>query len=40
VRCLASPQRDHVNIGIGYVLSHSRDAVDVAPYELQRGFVD
>jgi geranylgeranyl reductase family protein len=33
------PKRDHVNIGIGYVLSHYRAAVDRAPYELQRGFV-
>jgi geranylgeranyl reductase family protein len=34
------PKRDHVNIGIGYVLAHYRDAIDAAPYELQRGFVD
>ncbi len=33
------PKRDHVNIGIGYVLSHYRHAVDAAPYELQRSFV-
>jgi flavin-dependent dehydrogenase len=33
------PKRDHVNIGIGYVLSHYRQAVDAAPYELQRGLV-
>jgi flavin-dependent dehydrogenase len=33
------PKRDHVNIGIGYVLSHYRQTVDAAPYELQRGFV-
>ena len=33
------PKRDHVNIGIGYVLSHYRDAIDAAPYELQRGLV-
>ena len=33
------PKRDHVNIGIGYVLSHYRQAVDAAPYELQQGFV-
>jgi geranylgeranyl reductase family protein len=33
------PKRDHVNIGIGYVLSHYRTAVDHAPYDLQRGFV-
>jgi flavin-dependent dehydrogenase len=34
------PKRDHVNIGIGYVLSHYRGQVAHAPYELQRGFVD
>jgi geranylgeranyl reductase family protein len=33
------PKRDHVNIGIGYVLAHYRAAVDRAPYDLQRGFV-
>jgi len=34
------PKRDHVNVGIGYVLQHYREAVDGAPYELQRSFVD
>jgi geranylgeranyl reductase family protein len=34
------PKRDHVNIGLGYVLSHFRGAIDAAPYMLQRGFVD
>jgi flavin-dependent dehydrogenase len=34
------PKRDHVNVGIGYVLAHFRQAIDRAPYELQRGFVD
>jgi flavin-dependent dehydrogenase len=34
------PKRDHVNVGIGYVLSYFRDAVDRAPYDLQRQFVD
>src|SRR5438067_9083453 len=34
------PKRDHVNIGIGYVLSHYRRAIDASPYELQRAFVD
>ena len=34
------PKRDHVNVGIGYVLSYFRDAVDTAPYDLQRGLVD
>ncbi|MBI3494227.1 MAG: FAD-dependent monooxygenase [Acidobacteria bacterium] len=33
------PKRDHVNVGIGYVLSHYREAIDQSPYELQRGFV-
>ncbi|HEV3139894.1 MAG TPA: NAD(P)/FAD-dependent oxidoreductase [Vicinamibacterales bacterium] len=33
------PKRNHVNIGIGYVLSYFRDSVDAAPYELQRRFV-
>jgi flavin-dependent dehydrogenase len=33
------PKRDHVNIGIGYVLSHYRQHVDAAPYDLQRRFV-
>jgi geranylgeranyl reductase family protein len=33
------PKRDHVNIGIGYVLSHYRAHVDAAPYEIQRRFV-
>jgi geranylgeranyl reductase family protein len=34
------PKRDHVNIGIGYVLSHYRSAIDASPYDLQRGFID
>src|SRR5258707_717291 len=25
------PKRDHVNIGIGYVLSHFRESIDAAP---------
>ena len=33
------PKRDHVNIGIGYVLAHYRAHVDRAPYELQQQFV-
>jgi flavin-dependent dehydrogenase len=33
------PKRDHVNIGIGYVLSHYRETVRAAPYDLQRGLV-
>jgi len=34
------PKRDHVNVGIGYVLAHYRQAIDTAPYELQRRFID
>jgi geranylgeranyl reductase family protein len=34
------PKRDHVNIGIGYVLSYFRREVADAPYDLQRAFVD
>jgi geranylgeranyl reductase family protein len=34
------PKRDHVNVGIGYVLDHYRNAIDESPYDLQRGFVD
>jgi geranylgeranyl reductase family protein len=33
------PKRDHVNVGIGYVLSHYRRAIDRPPYELQRELV-
>jgi flavin-dependent dehydrogenase len=34
------PKRDHVNVGIGYVLDHYRTAMDQAPYDLQREFVE
>jgi geranylgeranyl reductase family protein len=34
------PKRDHVNIGIGYMLSYYRESVDESPYQLQRAFVD
>lgn len=34
------PKRDHVNIGIGYVLSHYRECIDEAPYDLQRQFIE
>lgn len=33
------PKRDHVNVGIGYVLDHYREHIDVPPYDLQRGIV-
>ena len=34
------PKRDHVNVGIGYVLDHFRRSINSAPYELQRGFIE
>lgn len=34
------PKRDHVNVGLGYVLSYFRREVEQAPYELQQDFVD
>lgn len=34
------PKRDHVNVGIGYILSYYRSAVEDAPYALQQAFVD
>jgi geranylgeranyl reductase family protein len=34
------PKRDHVNVGVGYVLEHYRGSIDAAPYDLQRGIVD
>ncbi len=33
------PKRDHVNVGMGYVLSHYRAAIGTPPYELQRGLI-
>jgi geranylgeranyl reductase family protein len=33
------PKRDHVNIGIGYVLSYYRSDVDRAPYDMHRAFI-
>ena len=33
------PKRDHVNVGIGYVLPYFKEQVDVAPYDLQQRFV-
>jgi len=33
------PKRDHVNIGVGYVLSHYRRAVATPPYDLQQRLV-
>lgn len=34
------PKRDHVNVGIGYVLDHFRRDVQRRPYDLQQQFVD
>jgi flavin-dependent dehydrogenase len=34
------PKRDHVNIGIGYILSYYREALDDSPYDLQRSFIE
>ena len=31
------PKRDHVNVGIGYVLQHYRDAIEEAPYSCSGG---
>lgn len=33
------PKREHVNVGIGYVLPYFKERVDVAPYVLQQQFV-
>jgi geranylgeranyl reductase family protein len=33
------PKRDHVNVGIGYVLNHYRRRVDAHPYDVQSAFV-
>lgn len=34
------PKKEHVNVGIGYVLDHYRRRVDRPPYELQAALVD
>ncbi len=34
------PKRDHVNVGIGYVLDYYRSNVDEPPYALQESFVN
>jgi geranylgeranyl reductase family protein len=33
------PKREHVNVGIGYLLPYFREQVDEAPYALQQRFV-
>ena len=34
------PKRDHVNVGIGYVLSYYRQSMEDSPYGLQSEFVE
>jgi geranylgeranyl reductase family protein len=33
------PKREHVNVGIGYVLPYFKEQVDLTPYDLQQRFV-
>jgi geranylgeranyl reductase family protein len=33
------PKREHVNVGIGYLLPYFKERVDLTPYDLQRQFV-
>jgi geranylgeranyl reductase family protein len=33
------PKRDHVNVGIGCLLSYFRERIELAPYEMQQRFV-
>jgi flavin-dependent dehydrogenase len=33
------PKREHVNVGIGYVLPYFKARIDVTPYDLQQTFV-
>jgi geranylgeranyl reductase family protein len=33
------PKRDHINVGIGCLLSCFREQIDLAPYEIQQRFV-
>jgi geranylgeranyl reductase family protein len=33
------PKREHVNVGIGYVLPYFKEHVDLTPYDLQQQFV-
>jgi geranylgeranyl reductase family protein len=33
------PKRDHINVGIGCLLSYFRQKIDAAPYDLQQQFV-
>ncbi|MGE3959042.1 MAG: NAD(P)/FAD-dependent oxidoreductase [Vicinamibacterales bacterium] len=34
------PKKDHVNVGIGYVLRHFKGEVAARPYDLQRDFIE
>jgi geranylgeranyl reductase family protein len=34
------PKRDHVNVGIGCLLSYFKERINLAPYEMQQRFVD
>jgi len=34
------PKRDHVNIGVGYILSYYRESLEDSPYGLQRSFIE
>jgi len=34
------PKRDHVNVGIGCLLSYFRERLELTPYEMQKRFVD
>lgn len=34
------PKREHVNVGIGYVLDQFKRDVEARPYDLQRGFIE
>lgn len=33
------PKRDHINVGIGCLLSHFREQIHLAPYQMQQRFV-
>jgi geranylgeranyl reductase family protein len=33
------PKREHVNVGVGFLLDHFRDEIDEAPYTVQKRFV-
>ena len=33
------PKRDHVNVGIGYLLPYFKERVDLTPYDVQQQFV-